>query len=144
MKKLTLALLLCIGSLSVSHAQLNFGAGAQLIFDGSVFGVQGKVLYKNLTDQIDLSGSFTLYLEDGIDWAIDVDAQYQLTETDAGIRLYPFAGVNILKSFANTDIGINLGFGGRMKLTDSLDLYVEPKIILNNGSSLAVTAGVFF
>jgi len=94
--------------LSTSDAQVRFGAGAQLMFDGSIFGVQGKALYQ-VNESIDAAGTFTLHLENGFDWSIDLDAQYLLLDVANEIGFKPFAGINILRGAFDTDIGLNIG-----------------------------------
>jgi hypothetical protein len=149
MKKL-LTLLFFVTVLSTSaFSQLKFGAGAGLILDGTLFGVGGRGHY-TINEDFAGQGTFTYYFEDVSVWTLDLDVHYSgfnLGDVES-FRLTPFAGLNIFRAsvlgFGATDTGINLGLNGTMPLTGSLDLYVEPKIIIGGGSSIAIAAGVYF
>ena len=148
MKKIITTLCLFFGLLTTGFSQFNFGAGAQLIFDGSVFGVQGKAIY-DINETWAAAGTFTYHLEDFFDYTIDLDAHYKALEIGDGFDLSPIAGLSISKfefgGFGTTDTGFNLGafitFGGG----DSLNVYVEPKLRIGDGADgLIVSGGILF
>lgn len=149
MKNLITFLFFMILISTSAFSQFKVGAGAGLIFDGSLFGVGGKGHY-TINEDFAGQGSFTYYFEDFTVWTLDLDVHY--SGFDIGdlesFRLTPFAGLNIFRAsilgFGATDTGINLGLNGTMPLTDSMDLYVEPKFMIGGGSSLAISAGVYF
>ena len=147
MKNIVLTVCLFFSFLTVGMSQFSFGAGAQLIFDGSVFGVQGKALYE-INDSWRAAGAFTYHLEDFFDYTIDLDAQYKALEVSDNFDLAPLAGLSISRfsvlGFGTTDTGINLGafitIGG-----DNLNFYIEPKLrIGDGGDGLIVSGGVLF
>ncbi len=145
MKKLVLSTLVVLASIFSLQAQQEFvfGGGGQLVFsNGTTFGLQARAL-TGLNDQVGLSGSFTLYLSDGADWAIDLDAHYLKHLFGGDFVTYPFAGLNILNGAGNTDIGINLGLHIHFPLSE-MQAYIDPKIVLDNGDPFIVSFGVFF
>ena len=148
MKKLFLSALFGFFLSTIAFGQLNFGAGAQLIFDGTVFGLQGKALY-NVNEQWRGTGTFTVHLEDGANWSIDLDAHYKILKVGENINIAPMAGLNIFSSEGldgnTSNIGINLGAFIDFPIQDeSLNLFVEPKITIDNYESFVLSAGVIF
>lgn len=143
MKKLVILLVLCSSFASEGISQFHFGAGAQLIFDSTIFGVQGKAFYEH-DETWRGSGTFTLHLENGINWTIDLDAHYLLLDIGDGFNLAPLAGISITDfDLSGTDIGINIGAFIDLSF-ENRHVYIEPKIVLSGVESLAVSAGVFF
>lgn len=137
---------------SISAQQINiddfrFGLGAQYIFDGSTFGLQGKALV-GFNDQFDLGGTFTLYLEDGTDYGVDLDFYYTLLEPGENFGFKPFAGLNVIRfsfgSVTDTDLHLNLGVLIDLFQEGNRNIYIEPKLILGGNSSFVVSAGTFF
>jgi len=144
MKKIICTLLLVASFTTIGLSQLNFGAGAQLIFDGSVFGIQGKALYE-VDETWRGSGTFTLHLEDFVNWTIDLDAQYKLLEVSDDFDLAPLAGISITDfDFAGSEIGINLGAFIDFVPSGSYHIYVEPKINIGGYESLTLSGGILF
>jgi hypothetical protein len=152
MKKIALILIAVFGFTFYGFGQFQFGAGASLVLDGSSFGVQGKALY-DVNETLKGSGSFSYFFEnDNVSlWAIDLDVHYKLMTIGEDIYLNPFAGLQIA-SFgfdapgvsSNTDIGINLGASFIIPAGESLEIYAEPKFVIEGVSSLVITAGVLF
>ena len=134
-------------------SQFKFGAGANLLFDGGYFGLSGKGHY-TINEQYAAQASFTYFFEDFTVWNLDLDVHYDGFNIGdlEGFRLTPFAGLNVFRtditvgniSGGDTDINLNLGMNGTINLTESLDLYVEPKFILGDGSTFGIAAGVYF
>ena len=147
MKNLFLVLIGLFMFSSSADAQVRFGAGAQLIFDNSVFGVQGKALYQ-VNETIDAAGTFTIHLEDGFDWTIDLDAHYLLLEFANDIGFKPFAGLSITKfgflGVSNTEIGVNIGAFFDLFRSNDMQFYLEPKVNIGGYESLAVSGGILF
>jgi len=149
MKNLMTTLLLTfIIAGSINAQDFRFGAGAQLIFDGSIFGLQGKALY-NVNESFDASGTFTYHLEDFIDFSIDLDAHYLLLELGDEIGFKPFAGISITRISipffgSETEMGLNLGAFFDVLKSGNMQFYVEPKIIIGGAESFAVSGGVLF
>lgn len=147
MKKLLLLFVGLFLFTATMDAQFRFGAGAQLMFEGSTFGLQGKALY-NINETIDAAGTFTFHLEDGIDWTLDLDAHYLLLEIGQDIGFKPFAGLSILRwgafGFSDTDIGINVGAFFDVLRSGDMQFYVEPKYRIGDFDSLVISGGVLF
>lgn len=152
MKKFVTGILLTFVLVGTINAQsFRFGAGAQLIFDGSIFGVQGKAIY-DVNDSFDAAATFTVHLKEFVDWSFDVDAHYKLLELGEDIGFKPFAGLSITRvsidfagiSQSDTDIGLNLGAFFDLLKTGNIQLYVEPKIIIGGAQSIAVSGGILF
>ncbi len=137
-----LTVVLFLGNIQAQEG-FRFGAGAQLIFDGSVFGVQGKAM-KGINEQFNFAGGFTIHLEDGVDWSIDLDAHYLLLEVGNEVGFKPFAGLNILKHVGDTEIGINLGAFFDVLKSGDYQFYVEPKLVVGGYDSLVVSGGILF
>lgn len=130
--------------LSTSDAQVRFGAGAQLMFDGSIFGVQGKALYQ-VNESIDAAGTFTLHLEDGVNWTIDLEAHYLLLEFANDIGFKPIAGLGITNfDFIGTEIGLNIGAFFDVFRSNNMQFYVEPKLRIGDYDTFIVSGGILF
>ncbi len=142
-KNLLLSFAFIITFTTFGQAQFNFGAGAQLIFDGSVFGVQGKALYE-WDETWRGAGTFTVHLKEGLDWTIDLDGQYKLLKVSDNFDLAPLAGLGILKGSSTTDIGLNLGAFIDFVPSDSYHIYIEPKIVLGGADAFTISGGILF
>ena len=141
---------------STGLAQFKPGAQAALwTGNGGQFGIGAKGHYQ-INEDFAGQGSFTYYFESDITiWTLDLDVHY--SGFDIGdvesFRLTPFAGLNFYNVSADTGLGfsvsgsstnLNLGINGTMPLGDSLEFFVEPKIVIGGGSAFAVAAGVYF
>ena len=137
-------------------SQFKVGAGANYIFDGSSFGVGARGHY-TFTEDFAGQGSFHYYFEgSGISlWTLDFDVHYSGFEIGdlEGFRLTPFAGLNIITASIDSGLGfgvsatstnLNIGIQGLTPITESLDLYIEPKFIIGGGGAFAIAAGVYF
>jgi hypothetical protein len=148
MKRLLLLLFSTAFFITSAHGQLKFGAGINLLND---IGIQGKV-HNVFSETIAGQGSFTLFFSSGATiFNIDLDAHYYAFDLGdlESFALTPFAGINIFSSSGEnnsgrTDIGLNLGINGTLQLTETLELYVEPRIVINNGTDFGLAAGVYF
>lgn len=144
MRNIICTLVLLASFCTLGMSQFSFGAGAQLIFDGSVFGIQGKALYE-IDETWRGAGTFTIHLEDGVDWTIDLDAQYKLLEVSENFDLAPVAGLSITNfEFIGSEIGINLGAFIDFVPSDSFHIYIEPKINIGGYESFALSGGILF
>ncbi len=150
MKKV-LTLIVCIFAISASgYAQFKFGAGANLIFDGSSFGLGARAHY-TINEDFAGQASFHYYLKESDLSLTTIDLDVHYSGFDLGdvesFSLTPFAGLNIARASAfgisASTTNINVGINGTMPL-GGLDLYVEPKFIIGNGGSFAIAAGVYF
>ncbi|MFT6808983.1 MAG: hypothetical protein ACJA01_002215 [Saprospiraceae bacterium] len=142
--KRILALVFFVAALAITgSAQFKFGAGVGLL-EGR-FGVQAKA-HNTFTEDFAGQGSFTYYFESGATvWSLDLDVHYKgfnIGDVE-GFSLAPFAGLNIYRVSASAT-GLNVGINGTLPITDSLDLYIEPKIVIGGAGSFGIAAGVYF
>ena len=128
-------------------SQFKVGAGANFIFDGGALGIGGRSHY-TINEDFAAQGSFHFYFDSFVDWTLDFDVHYSGFDLGdlEGFRLTPFAGLGIINAGGNfgSSGNLNLGIQGLTPITESLDLYIEPKIIIGDGSTLAIAAGVYF
>ncbi|MBT8190509.1 MAG: hypothetical protein HKO89_03710 [Saprospiraceae bacterium] len=148
MKKLVIITCLLFGVFSAGISQLSFAAGSQLILNGSIFGVQGKAIY-DINELWAGAGSFTLHLENSIDYTIDLDAHYKAIEIGDGFDLSPVGGLSISSRKVNgdgdSDIGINLGAFISFTASESINVYIEPKLkIADIAEGLTISGGILF
>lgn len=146
-KLLTLTVLICAFSFS-AEAQFKFGAGISFLVSELGFGARG---HYTIDDQFAGQASFNYYLQSGITlWDLNLDVHY--SGFDIGdvesFALTPFAGINFFNAsvlgISASTTNLNIGVNGTMPLTDSLDLYIEPKITIGNGGAFGIAAGVYF
>ncbi len=142
MKQVLITSVLLFFFISAS-AQFKVGAGASLNFDGAFFGVTGKGHY-TINEDFAGQGSFTYYFENTTVWSLDFDTHYSGFDIEvAEFAISPFAGLNVFRIGSASSTNINLGVNAT-KALGSLELFIEPKIILGGGSSLNISGGVYF
>ena len=122
-------------------AQIKFGIGGGLITESSDALIQGRVEIGPRSFRI--ASSFNFILDDGADWAIDFDGQYNVAEISDDIYINVFPGINLLKVNNDTDIGLNLGGAIRIQ-TNQNTIYIEPKYTLGTYDSFVITGGFIF
>lgn len=128
---------------NLCSGQLHFGAGTQLQFDGTVFGVQGKLFYE-YDNTWRGAGTFTFHFDNVANYSIDADVHYKLLDVGDGFNLAPIAGLTLINYDGGSELGLNLGAFIDLDL-DGKHVYIEPKIMfVNGGSGLAISAGIFF
>jgi outer membrane protein X len=134
------------------------------------FGIGGKFQY-NVTNPLRLEGSFTYFLpkKEGVAdlaeislsmWDLSVNGHWLFPVADK-VTVYPLAGLGILGtsssakidlggldyngSGSSTEVGLNLGGGIDLKLTDELILNAELKYkIVSTWSRLLVSVGIAY
>jgi len=148
MKRIITLAICMIGLSVITSAQFKFGGGVQF-FDGE-FGLQAKA-NNAFTEDFTGQGTFSYYFVSGATfWGIDADVHYfgfDLGDLES-FALAPFAGLNILTAsaggFSNTNLNLNIGINGTLPLDSGLEVYIEPKIVIGNGSGFAISGGVYF
>jgi len=120
-----------------ASAQLKFGIGGSLTASPFYVGPQVRLGF-DASDHIRLSGAGTYYLGSSSFWAIDVDARFKLA-TIGGVAVEPLAGIHI-----NSGIALNAGLHFRIERDNGADLYFEPKVIVDNTTIFALSAGISF
>jgi len=157
-------LLVFLFSLTTSSAQIKLGAGLAFGTDIANIGITAKGHY-DFTEEWDGAASFTFFLagEDtpGVDlnvWEFNADAHYIVSSNDK-FTFYPLAGLSIAGvtidfntgipgfdngSRTNTEVGINLGAGIELGLTESISGVAEIKYVAGGFDQLVLNAGVLF
>ena len=145
MKKLLLSLVavVCFSLSSKAQGDVKFGAGIMLWDISEAIGLQGKALY-GLNENLELSGAFTYILKDFIDFQIDANVQYRGLDVAESFKLQPLAGLTYIKFSGFSDTALHIGASFRLTLESGMDLYVEPTIVLNNGSGINIAGGILF
>ncbi len=125
-------------------AQFKLGAGLQYLERTNQIGVHAKTAI-GINDKIMLNASGNYYLSKAFRYDVNADVNWRLFDVNETVFFYPLAGLNFLKATdSDIDIGINLGIFSYFPLSDRLDMYLEPKLILGSINSFAMSAGVFF
>jgi len=115
------------------------GIGGGLTFADDL-GVSARFEF-NATETIELAPSFTYLFATGNPWILAVDGHYDLSIGDS-FDFYPIGGLHLLGGVADTQIGIDLGAGINLDLTDSMRLYVEANYLAIGLEDLTYSAGV--
>lgn len=138
-----------------ASAQFKFGAGINIDLDDSLFGITGKGHYQ-INDDYAGQASFTYFFEKDLVkfWTLDLDVHYGGFDIGdlEGFHLTPFAGLNIANASvdiggfggSDTEMGINIGINATIPITESLDLFIEPKLIISGIDGIGIAAGVYF
>lgn len=147
MRKLKFTLfLITVFTISLS-AQIKVGAGLSLV-DGNI-GISGKGTV-GVNEQFDAGGMISYYFLEGDATALtfDIDAQYKALGEPDGFRLKGIAGLQFARvavgDFSDTEIGINIGALLEIPVTESLEVYIEPKYVIEGLEDFVISAGVFF
>lgn len=133
---------------SNAFGQIKFGAGVSLQV-ADLFGVGGRAHY-TINEKFAAQAGVNIWLEEFFDYSIDLDAYYQGFDIGdlEGFSLTPFAGLNIARysvlGFGDTQVGLNIGLQGLLSLTGSLDLYIEPKLVIGGLDGFYISGGVYF
>lgn len=154
MKKITLIILIALSAGMFQQATAQISAGAGLVYATNIgsLGINLNAAYQ-IDDDWAATGAFTYFLEsDYVKWsALDFNANYNITEFDNIGLLYGLGGINM--TFVKIDIpgynewmgdvsttsafvGLNLGVGLKIELSEQL--YIAPEIAFTiiNGSYL--------
>lgn len=147
MKKCIFTLSFIICSYVFGFSQFHFGAGLQLISEGTDFGGQGKAVYE-INDNFDVAGTFTYHFGNTPDWTIDLDAHYTILELSDNFHISPLAGLSYSKDVADmgevkNKLGLNLGgildfIAGEKER----HVYIEPKVIIGGVKSFVIAGGI--
>jgi hypothetical protein len=151
MKKLILSLIAvtCFAFVGIAQdeGEIKFGAGLNTFDAFEAFGIQGKAIY-GLNETLDLSGAFTFWLEDGLDWQIDANVQYKGLNVSESFKLQPLAGLSMTRfgfaGFSTTNTALHIGGSFRFVLESGMTVYAEPIIVIDDGSGLNIAGGILF
>lgn len=135
--------LICLIGLFVNlnvYSQLNLGIGSSIIIEDLDFGLQIRSAY-SVSEKVAVSGAFSYYLEKGTSYGIDLDAQFKLFNFSK-VNIAPMAGINIRKK-ETLNTGLQLGFFIQVE-NEGIDIYLEPKAILDTDTVIALAGGIYF
>jgi opacity protein-like surface antigen len=155
--------LFVVFAFSETNAQISAGAGVHYGTDISNIGFSINGKYQ-INDTWSAAPSFTLFLKkDYVTWsALDLDANYKITEIEKVGSLYGLAGLNMTfykikfeydlgewggsysETATGTEVGINLGLGIDIPLGDKLTLAPEVRYSLGGANYLRMGAKVMY
>jgi len=144
MKKVLFVFLLfsCLNTLA-AQGRFTFGGGGTTIYNPFELGVQVKAKF-DIYEKTGTAATFSFYLDDVINWGLDVDQHYNNFVTIGDLGFSPFAGVNILNTDPKNHWGLNLGIFSDFELDNGRTLYVEPKYVIGNADRFTLSVGVSF
>jgi hypothetical protein len=119
----------------------NIGIGISLVPESTLYGFQARGAY-NASEKVSVSGTFNYYFKKNSNFSIDLDAQFKIL-TISEVKISPIAGINIGKVAGNLSTGLQLGLFIEIP-RDGVDLYVEPKAILDQQTVIALAGGFYF
>lgn len=122
-------------------AQVKLGVGSSIIPEFKAFGAQVRGAYQH-SDVVSFSGSFSYYFKKESNLGIDLDAQFKLIDKSS-FSIAPFVGATIRRINASLGTGLQAGFFIVMP-TDGVDVYIEPKAILDDNTALVISGGLYF
>lgn len=134
----TLILIFCV---HLSYGQVRLGIGSSVIPEQTSFGAQIRGAYQ-YTQSVAFSGTFGYYFKKDSNIAIDLDAQFKLIDLNS-VTISPFAGATIRETASSLGTGLQAGFFILVP-TDGVDIYIEPKAILDNDTALVISGGLYF
>ena len=83
--------------------------------------------------------------DDFVNWGVDIDVhRNDLLVIGRTFSISPITGLNILRTDADTPVGLNLGLFTDFPIKNNVRVYVEPKYIIGNANGLVISAGVSF
>ena len=142
------SIIICILSFTSCYslkAQVNYGGGLSIISEEAVFAIQGRAELGPRAYRAAVA--FNYVLEEGIDWAIDLDGQLRAFKIGESTDFNILAGLNVVQynfGFGSfSERGFNVGTIIKVN-GEKLIWYVEPKITINTYESFALTSGIMF
>ncbi len=122
-------------------AQVKLGIGSTLIPEFKAFGAQVRGAYQH-SEVVSFSGTFSYYFKKASNLGIDLDAQFKLVDKSS-FSIAPFVGATIRRINSSLGTGLQAGFFIVMP-TDGVDVYIEPKAILDDNTALVISGGLYF
>lgn len=145
----------------ITYAQLSVGGSLAFGSEIENIGISAKGNYL-ITDTWEGSAGFTFFLPKGSSaanltlWTVNFDGHY-LKNLNDKFSIYPLAGLNIstfsldidLGPFGNdkarnTEIGLNLGGGVLVNISEKMNGFAEAKYVLSDFDQLVLNVGVLF
>ena len=149
-------------SITESKAQMSVGGG--VVYGTSIntigFSINGKYEF---TEDWSADPAFTYFIpKNGYTWMVlDLDANYQITEFDGVGRLYGIGGLGMTfahykidadfgalgdysASGTTTTVGLNLGAGLEIPLSEKMAVSPELKLTIGSGTYFRIGAKIMF
>ncbi|MCF6357442.1 MAG: outer membrane beta-barrel protein [Draconibacterium sp.] len=137
--------------------------GGGLVYGTSIntigISINGKYEF---TEDWSADPAFTYFIpKDGLTWMVlDLDGNYQITEFDGVGGLYGIGGLGMTfarfdwddelgsimgsSSYTSTTVGLNLGVGLEIPLSESMAVSPEMKLTIGNGTYFRIGAKIMF
>jgi len=161
MKNLLKAVFILVVLFSFSEANAQYSAGIGVHYGTDIsnigFSINGKYV---INDDWSAAPSFTLFLKkDYVTWsALDLDANYKITEIEKVGGLYGLAGLNMTfykvkydlgdwggeYSDTGSEIGLNLGLGLDIPINEKLIVAPEVRYTVGGANYLRIGAKVMY
>jgi hypothetical protein len=158
----TFFIVLFVFVITEASAQITVGPGIVYGTDINNIGISANGKYV-FTEKWSAAPSFTYFLKkNGLNWsALDLDANYQLSEIENLGSLYAIGGLNVTffkfkydadfgewgdysSSVSGSDAGVNLGLGLNVAATEKFALAPEIRYTLGGGNYLRIGVKVMF
>lgn len=161
MKNFCKAIMVIAVLFSFSGVKAQISAGGGLVYGSNInnigISINGKYVFN---ESWSAAPSFTYFLKkDYVSWsALDLDANYQITEVENIGSLYAIGGLNLTffkldyddfggyggGSITGSDVGVNLGIGITIPASEKLNIAPELKYSFGGANYLRIGAKVMF
>jgi hypothetical protein len=165
MKNLLKVFIVLITVFAFSESKAQISAGAGVVYGTSIsnigFSVNGKY---EINEKWSAASTFTLFLKkDYVTWsALDLNANYQLTDMEKFGSLYALAGLNITfykinivydlgayggpynETASGSEAGLNLGLGLNIPFKEKLSIAPEIKYTIGGAHYLRIGAKAMY
>lgn len=134
-------------------AQLSVGPGIAYGLDVEELGIMVKGIY-SFSDTWRGNADFIYYLDgfEGISlWEANLNANFVFSQSD-GFDVYAIGGLNLItasvsflgSTVSSTEVGLNLGAGGQIFISDKLSVVAELKYGISEADQLVIALGAQF
>jgi len=165
MKNLLKAVICLVVLFTFSEAKAQISAGAGVVYGTDInnvgFSINGKY---EIDEKWSAAPAFTIFLKkDYVTWsALDLDANYQISEIEKIGSLYALAGLNMTfykitleydlgewggnfsETATGSEIGVNLGMGINIPATEKIAIAPEIRYTLGGANYLRFGAKVMY
>ena len=122
--------------------EINIGVGPTFAFSPAVFGLQGRLSY-GLNEKFAIAGTYSYYFKKNVNYSVETDIKYKLLNIQE-YCVMPLVGVNLNRLYTdNTRVSLNAGLFIQIE-REWVDLYFEPKFVLDDTSYFSLSSGLWF
>ena len=142
--KRILLIIFCTFCSFYAHSQLDkvdLGIGTTIEFSNPTFGGQAKAIYF-VNDWFHPSFTYTYYIRKNVNYALDFDARFTLFSFEE-YYFSPLGGINVARLNGDTRVAFNAGLFVRID-RDIFDIYLEPKVVLDDFTYFVLSGGLYF